>query len=101
MFENKHPLNSLNFQVFRIIKITIPKMDRLNMYIVYQWILQVHSISCIIETCSCLATVPTSLNYCKVRLVTKDINLACLYIMHRSIEVASNEIKVVTNRKNV
>ena len=30
-------------------KITMPKIDRLNMHIVYHWILQVHSISCITE----------------------------------------------------
>ena len=74
VFGNKCPLNSFNFLVFRIMKITIPNIDRLNMHIVYHWLLQVHSISSIIETCSCLVTVSTSLNCCKVRLVTKDFN---------------------------
>ena len=38
-------------------KITIPNIDRLNTHIVYHWNLQVHSISCITETYSCLVTV--------------------------------------------
>ena len=78
-FENKCPLNSFNFLALRIMKITMPKIDRLNMHIVYHWILQVHAISCITETCSCLVTIPTSLNCCKARPVTKDFTLA-LYI---------------------
>ena len=81
-FENRCPLNSFNFPAFRIMKIIMPKIDRLNMHIVYHWILQVHSISCIIETCSCLATVPTSLLCSKARLVTKDFNFVCLHIIH-------------------
>ena len=80
-------------------KITIPNIDRLNTHIVYHWILQVHSITCIFETCSCLVTASTSLNCCKVRLVTKDFNLACLHIMNRTIEVTTNEIIGITNRK--
>ena len=73
-------------------KSTMPKIDRHNMYIVYHCILQVHSISCVIET-SCLVTTPTSLNFCKVRLVTKDINLVCLHIIYKFIDVTSNDIK--------
>ena len=80
-------------------KITIPHIDRCNMHIVYHWTLQVHSVSCIVEACSSLVTVSTSLNCCKVRLVTKDFNLACLHIMYRTIDVTTNEIIAVTNRK--
>ena len=80
-------------------KITIPNIDRLNMHIVYHWILQIYSISYSTETCSCLVTVFTSLNCCNVRLVNKDFNFACLYIMKRSIKVTTNEIISVTNRK--
>ena len=65
-------------------KTTMPKIDKHNMHIVYHWILQVHSISCIIETCSCLVTMPTSLICCKVRLVTKDFNLVCLHIIYKT-----------------
>ena len=80
-------------------KITMPKIDRLNMHIVYHWILQVHSISCVIDTCSCLVVTPTSLNCCKARLVTKDFNLACLHFIYKTIDVTTNKIIVVTNRK--
>ena len=80
-------------------KITIPNIDRLNMHIMNHWILQIHSISCITETCSCLVTASTSLNCCQERLVTKDFNLVCLHIMHRTIDVTTNEIIEVTNRK--
>ena len=100
-FENRCPLNSINFLVFRIKKITMPKIDRLNMNIVYHWILQVHSISHVTETCSCLVTMPTSLNCCKARLVAKDFNLACLHIIYTTIDVTSNEIIAVTNRKSL
>ena len=55
-------------------KITIPNIDIINMHIVK---LQVHLISCIVETCSCLVTVSTSLNCCKAIVVIKDFNLAC------------------------
>ena len=72
-------------------KNTIFNIDRLNMHIAYHWILQAHSISCSNETGSCLVTASTSHNYCKVRLVTKDFNLACLHIMYRTIEVATNK----------
>ena len=88
-FENRCPLNSFNFLAFRIMKITIPKIERLNMHIVYRWILKVHSILCIIQTCSCLVTASTSLNYCKVRLVTKDVNLACLHIMYKTTDITT------------
>ena len=82
-------------------KITIPNIEGLNMHIVYHWILQVHSISCITETGSCLVTASTSLNCCKVRLVTKAFNLVCLHIMNRAIAVTNNEIMAVTNRKGL
>ena len=64
-------------------KITMPKIDWLNMHIVYHLILQVHSISCVIDTCSCLVTAPTSLNCSKARLVTNDFNLMCLHIIYK------------------
>ena len=99
VFENRCPQDSFIFLAFRIMKIDMPKIDRLNMYIVYYWILQVHSISCIIEMCSCLATVPTSLICCKARLVTKDFNFVCLHIIYKTIIVTTNEIITVTNRK--
>ena len=63
-FENRCPLNSFNFLEFIIMKTTMPKHDKLNMHIVYHWILQVYSISCIIETCSYLVNEPTSLSCC-------------------------------------
>ena len=80
-------------------KIIIPKIDKLNMNIVYHWILQVRSISCVIETCYCLATMPTSLIFFKARLVTKDFNFACLHIIYKTINVTTNEIIAVTKRK--
>ena len=64
----------------------------------YHWILQVHAISCVIETCSCLVTLPTSLNCCKVRLVTNDFNLVCLHIVYKTIDVTTIEIIAVTDR---
>ena len=76
-------------------KITIPNIDRLNMHTVYHWILQVHSISHIAETCSCLVTASTFINCCKARFVTKDFNLVCLHIMNRTIEVTINKIIAV------
>ena len=100
-FENKCPLNSSSFLVFKIMKITMSKIDRLNIHIVYHWIFQVHSILCVIETCSCLVTMSTSLNCCKVRLVTKAFNLVCLYIIYKNIDVTTNKIIAVTNRKGV
>ena len=99
MFEKKCPLHSFNFLAFRIMKTTIPNINRLNMHIVYHWILQVHSISCIIETCSCLVTASTSLNCCKTRLVIHDFNLVHLHIINTTIEVTTNEVIAVTNRK--
>ena len=98
-FENRCPLKSFNFLAFRIMKIIMPKIDRLNMHIVYHWILQVHSISCIIKTFSCLATVPTSLICCKARLVTKDFSVVCLHIICITTDVSTNKITAVTNRK--
>ena len=59
--ENKCPPNSLNFLALKIKKTTIPNINILNMHIVYHWNLQVHSIYCNVEICSCLVTVPTSL----------------------------------------
>ena len=75
------------------------KIHRLNMHIVYHWILQVQSISFVKETCCCLVTASTSLICCRVRLVTKDFNLACLHIMYKTIDVNTNKILAVTNRK--
>ena len=49
-FENRCPLNTFNFLVFIEMKTAMPKIDRLNMHIVYHWILQVDSISCVMET---------------------------------------------------
>ena len=80
-------------------KTTIPNIGRLNMHIAYHWSLQVHSISCIIKTCSCLITASTSLNYCKARLVTNDFNLVCLHIINRIFDVTNNVIITVTNSK--
>ena len=97
--ENRCPLNSFNFLAFRIMKIIMPKIDKPNMNIVYYCILQVHSISCVIETCSCLVTVPTSLICCKARLVTEDFNFVCLHIIYIIIYVTTNEVIAVTNRK--
>ena len=69
------------------------------MHIVYHWVLHGYSISCVIETCSCLVTTPTSLICCKARLVTKDFNLVCLHIMYKTIDLTTNEMIAVTNRK--
>ena len=80
-------------------KITIPNIDIINMHIVYHWFLQVHSTSCITETCSCLVTASSSPNGCKVKLVTNDFNLVHLHIRYRTIEVTTNEIIAVTKRK--
>ena len=98
-FENRCPLNSFNFLALRKMKIIMPKIDRLIMNIVYHWILQVHLISCVKETCSCLVTTPTSLNCSKARLVTKDYNFVCLHIIYITIDVTTHEIITVTNRK--
>ena len=97
VFQNRCPLNSFNSIAYRIIKIMMPKIDKLN--IVHLWILQVHSISCILETCSCLATTPTSPICCKARLVTKDLNFICLHIIYITIVVATNNIIAVINIK--
>ena len=80
-------------------KSNIPYIDRLHIHIVYHWILRKHSISCIVETCCCLATASTSLNCCKARLVTNDFNFVCVHIINRTIEVTTNEIIPITNRK--
>ena len=82
-------------------KITIPNIDRLNMHIVYYWILQAHSISCIIETCSCMVIAFTSLNCCKAGLVSYDFNLVFLHNINRAIEVINNETVAITNRKHL
>ena len=74
-FKNKCPLNSFNFLASRIMKTTIPNIDRLNIHIVYHWSLQVYSILCIIQMCSCLVTASISLKCCKARLVSNDLIL--------------------------
>ena len=96
---HKIPLNIFNFLPFRMMKITFPNIDRVNMHIVYHWNLQVHSITCIIETCFCLVTASTSLNCCKARLLNNNTNLVCLHLINRTIEVTYNEIMAITNRK--
>ena len=80
-------------------KTSMHKIGRLNMYIVYYCILQVHSISCVIETCSCLVTRLTSLNCCKVKLVTEDFNVVCLQIIYKTIDVTTNKIIALSNSK--
>ena len=35
VFEDRYPLNSFNFLDFKIMKITMPKIDKLGMNIVY------------------------------------------------------------------
>ena len=74
-FENRCPINRFNFLDFRIMKITMPKIEQLSMNIMYHCILQVHSISYAIETCSCLATIPTSFICCKARLRGKLLEI--------------------------
>ena len=74
---------------------TLPNIDILNMHIVYHWILQVHSISCIVEIDSCLVTASTSLICCKARLVTNDFNLVWLHIINRTTKVTNNKIIAV------
>ena len=69
------------------------------MHIVHHWFLQVHSISCVIETCFCLVTMPTSHICCEARLVTKEFNLVCFHTIYKTIDVTTNEIMAVTNRK--
>ena len=59
---------------------------------------KIHSISCVIETCSCLATMPSSLICCKARLVIKDFNFVCLHIIYKTIDKTTNEIIAVANR---
>ena len=88
-----------NFLAFKMMETTIPNINILNMDVVYHWILQVQSISCIKEICSCLVTAAASLNCCKTRLVTNDFNLVCLHIMNKTTEVTNNEIIEVKNRK--
>ena len=72
--ENKCPLNSLKFLDFRMTQSAKPKIDKLNIKILYLCILQVHSISCAKVTLSCLATTPTSFICSKARLVTRGFN---------------------------
>ena len=79
----------------------MPQIDRANMHIVYHWILQVHSISSVNDTCSHLVTMPTSFLCCKVRLVTKDFNFICLHIIYKVIDVTTYEIIAVTIRQNI
>ena len=44
---------------------------------------------------------PTSLICCKARLVTKDFNFVYLHIIYITIDITTNKIIAVTNRKNV
>ena len=60
MFENRCPLNRFNSLVFRKMKISMPKIDKFSMNIMYYGILQVHPISYAIETCSWLLNILTS-----------------------------------------
>ena len=94
---NRCPLNNFNCLAFMTMKIMMPKTTKYNVTFMYHWVLQVHSISCIIEICSCFASFPPIC--CKTRLVTRDFNFACLYIIYITIDVMTNEIIVVTNRK--
>ena len=80
-------------------KFIMPQTAKMYMNIVYHRILKVHSTSCVIEACSCVATVPTFLICCKARLVTKDFNFVCLHITYITIDVTTNGIIAVTNRK--
>ena len=80
-------------------KTTIPNVDILKMHIVYHWILQVHSISCITEAYSCLVTASTPLNCCKAKLVTNCFNLVYLHIINIGTEVTNNWKIAATNRK--
>ena len=100
-FENRCPRNSFYFLDFRIMKVTKPKIDKLSMSMVCHQILQVHSISCSVETCSCLATAPTSFICCKARLFTRDFSFMCLHNIYITMVVTTYEIIVVTNRKNI
>ena len=70
--ENRCPLNTFNFLTFRIRDTTIPNNEIINMHIVYNWLLHVHSISYKTETCSCLVTASTSFICCKSRRNTDD-----------------------------
>ena len=101
VFDNSCPLKSFKFLNFSTMKITMPKNDKLSMIIVYHCILQVHSISCTIETCSCLATVPTSFICYKASLATSNISVVCLHNIYITIVATTNEIITVTNRKIV
>ena len=75
-----------------------PKIEKLNIKIVYPSILQAHSINCDV---SCVATSPTSFICCKARLVTKVLSLLCLHSIDITNIVTNNEIIAVTNRKNI
>ena len=92
-FENKCPVNSFNILDSRITTLTKPKIDKHNMSMVYYWILQVYSISCTIETCSCLANVPTSFICCKARVVIIDLSFVCLHSTYITMVGNTNEIK--------
>ena len=96
--ENKCPLNNFSFLIFKM-NTTIPNNKIIKMHIVYHWILHVHSISCKIEKCPCLVTVPTSFICCKARLVTNYFNLVCLHILNKTTIVTNNKIIAATNRK--
>ena len=97
--ENKCPLKSLSFLDFRMTKGTYPKINKLNIKIMYHCILQVHSISCTKVTHSCLATALTSFICCKARLVTRDLSFMCLHIIYMTIVVTTNKIIALKSRK--
>ena len=59
--ENKCPLNSFSLLDFRMTKGTKPKIDKLNIKIVYHGILQVHSIFGAKLVLSCVTTALTFL----------------------------------------
>ena len=97
--EDECPLNSFSFLAFMTIKMIMPKITKPNVAIVYHFILQVHSISYIIEICSCLDTTSAHLICCKAILVTRDFNFVCLHTIYITTVVTTNDIIAVKNRK--
>ena len=71
------------------------------MHTVYHWILQAHSISCKIEICSHLVTVPASFICCKSRLVTNDFNLVCLHITSKTTNITNNDMIAENKQENI
>ena len=98
-FEKRCPLNTFSFLDLRITEIAKPKIDKMSISIGYHSILQVHSISCTVETLSWLATLPTSFIRGKARLVTRDFHFMCLHSIYITMVVTTNGIIAVTNRK--